>query len=253
MNYPLDQFAPAEELTIFKVLRLTFVLFPRKFAACLKPPSRDNHRKASYPKMQQRDQDAGLTHDYVVKVVVKTTPLPSWPRCRLTYNLALFTAYNAHARPPRGGGRGDNDPGAHRLQRGHELERGPKEITLRNWHVKPEGLFFGDHLISTEKTVRISVKTFFLFFGDHMISRTKLQHFLRLFWTSQNRNSVIFELASGPLLVPGATAYMYFTSIGADFCRKKSIPEEQYLIFLRRSLLKAISDVGGPMRYLCSI
>ena len=34
--------------------------------------------------------------------------------------------------------------------------RGPIEMTLRNQHVRPEDLFF-----STEKTVRISVKTFF--------------------------------------------------------------------------------------------
>ena len=62
-------------------------------------------------------------------------------------------------------------------------------MTLRNQHVKPEDLFFleitkffdrknrsifgedlfffGDHLISTEKTVRILVKTFF--FGDRLI------------------------------------------------------------------------------------
>ena len=29
-----------------------------------------------------------------------------------------------------------------RLQRAHELERGPIEMTLRNQHVKPEDLFF---------------------------------------------------------------------------------------------------------------
>ena len=45
-----------------------------------------------------------------------------------------------------------------------------------------------------------------LFFWDHIIFRKKLQHFL-LFWTSQNRKSVIFELAPGPLLVPGGTDY----------------------------------------------
>ena len=50
---------------------------------------------------------------------------------------------------------------------------GPIEMTLRNQHVKPEGLFFlfGDHLISTGQTVRISVKTFFFqitsFFGPN--------------------------------------------------------------------------------------
>ena len=41
--------------------------------------------------------------------------------------------------------------------------RGPIETTLRNQHVKPEDLFFfGDHLVSTGKTVGISVNTFFL-------------------------------------------------------------------------------------------
>ena len=35
------------------------------------------------------------------------------------------------------------------------------------------------------------------FFGDHIIIWTKLRHFLRLFWCSQNRKSVIFEPAPG--------------------------------------------------------
>ena len=44
---------------------------------------------------------------------------------------------------------------------------GPIGMTLRNQHERPEDpffffFFFGDHLILTEKTVRISVKTFFL-------------------------------------------------------------------------------------------
>ena len=51
------------------------------------------------------------------------------------------------------------------------------------------------------------MKTFFFLFGDHIIFRTKLLHFLRLVWTSQNRKSVTFELAPGPLLVPGGTVY----------------------------------------------
>ena len=33
-----------------------FELLPTEFAACSKPPSRDNHRKASYPRTQGRDQ-----------------------------------------------------------------------------------------------------------------------------------------------------------------------------------------------------
>ena len=49
------------------------------------------------------------------------------------------------------------------------------------------------------------MKTFF-FFGDPIIIRTKLQHFLRLFWSSQNRKSVIFELAPRPRSAPGAPA-----------------------------------------------
>ena len=46
---------------------------------------------------------------------------------------------------------------------------GPIEMTLRNQHVRPEDLFF----------------------WDQIILRTKLQHFLRLFWCSQNRKSVL--------------------------------------------------------------
>ena len=36
-----------------------FEFLSTEFAACLKPSSRDNHRKASYPKMQRRDLGAG--------------------------------------------------------------------------------------------------------------------------------------------------------------------------------------------------
>ena len=36
-----------------------FELLSTEFAACLKLPSRDNHRKASYPRTQQHDQGAG--------------------------------------------------------------------------------------------------------------------------------------------------------------------------------------------------
>ena len=46
------------------------------------------------------------------------------------------------------------------------------------------------------------MKTFF--FGDHIIFRTKQRHFLRLFRTSRNQNSVIFELALGPRSALGA-------------------------------------------------
>ena len=56
-------------------------------------------------------------------------------------------------------------------------------MTLRNQHVRPEDLFF---------------------FGDHIIIRTKLRHFFRLFWSSENRKSVIFELVPGQRSALGA-------------------------------------------------
>ena len=79
-------------------------------------------------------------------------------------------------------------------------------------------MFFGDHRIPAGKNVKISVKTFFIFFifWDHLISVGKnvrisvktflKRHFLRLFWSSQNRKSVIFELAPGPRSALGAPA-----------------------------------------------
>ena len=102
---------------------------------------------------------------------------------------------------PRGGAGEYNDRGVYGLYGAHEGALGLQG-----------GLFgdnffgnFGDYLNSTGKTIRISVKTFFLG-GDHIIFRTKLQNFLRLFWTSQNRKSVIFELAQGPRSALGAPA-----------------------------------------------
>ena len=59
MRCALDESESAKELTIFKAFLLKFDFFPRKFAACSKPPSRDNHRKASYPRTQRRDQGVG--------------------------------------------------------------------------------------------------------------------------------------------------------------------------------------------------
>ena len=36
-----------------------FEFLSTEFAACSKPPSKNNHRKGSYPKTQQCDQGAG--------------------------------------------------------------------------------------------------------------------------------------------------------------------------------------------------
>ena len=54
-RYSLDESRAALKLTTFKDFRLTFDFFPCKFAARSKPPSKDNHRVASYPTMQQRE------------------------------------------------------------------------------------------------------------------------------------------------------------------------------------------------------
>ena len=43
----------------FEFVRLGYPFF--EFAACSKPPSRENHCKASYPRTPQRDQGAGWT------------------------------------------------------------------------------------------------------------------------------------------------------------------------------------------------
>ena len=45
-------------------------------------------------------------------------------------------------------------------------------MTLRNQHVKPEDVFFGDHLISTGKNVRILMKTFFFLRSHHNLDKT---------------------------------------------------------------------------------
>ena len=60
-----------------------FEFLSTEFAACSKPPSRDNYRKASYPRAQLTAwPGCGLNPDHSIRVVVKTTPLPIGPRCR---------------------------------------------------------------------------------------------------------------------------------------------------------------------------
>ena len=43
--------------------------------------------------------------------------------------------------------------------------------------------------------------------------RTKLWQFSRLFWSSRNQKSVIFELAPGPRLALGALGPLTFTTL----------------------------------------
>ena len=82
------------------------------------------------------------------------------------------------------GTEGYNDPGAHGLQEGrwlqwaqqraHEIERGPSkwhwEISI--WSLKTFFFVPGDHLVLTEKTVRISVKAFFFLRSHHNSDKT---------------------------------------------------------------------------------
>ena len=59
-----------------------------KFAACWKPPSQDNHRKASYPRTQQRDHVC--VPDHAIRADVKMTRIIHWPRCQ--YKVIQLTA-----------------------------------------------------------------------------------------------------------------------------------------------------------------
>ena len=94
---------------------------------------------------------------------------------------------------------------------GHMDFGGPMKLPMARkgpikWHLEMSmwDLLFGDHLILNEKTVRIPLTNFF--FWDRIIIWTKLRHCFRLFWSSQNLNSVIFQLAPGLRSALGATA-----------------------------------------------
>ena len=99
----------------------------------------------------------------------------------------------------RGGKGGYNDPGDHGLLGGPWASGRPMALAAPA----------EDHLISSEKNVRLLVKTFFSFFGDYIIFRTKLRHFLCVSRSSQNRKSVIFELAPGPCSALGPPANQF--------------------------------------------
>ena len=53
----LEESTPAYKFPVIQCFRwVSANSYLRKFADCLKPPSRENHRKASYQRGQQRDQ-----------------------------------------------------------------------------------------------------------------------------------------------------------------------------------------------------
>ena len=53
----LEKSAPAKEVPVIQSMDV-FELLPNEFTACSKLLSRDNHRKAFYPRTQQRSQTA---------------------------------------------------------------------------------------------------------------------------------------------------------------------------------------------------
>ena len=72
-------------LGVFQCFNVPVVLWEfwsNKFAACSKPPSRDNHRKALYRRVQQHDQGADGPNNQAIRAFVNTTPLPIRPCCR---------------------------------------------------------------------------------------------------------------------------------------------------------------------------
>ena len=55
------------------MLLIFFEFLSTEFATCLKPPSRDNHRKASF-QGRKNVTKVRLNPHHVISVVVKTTP-----------------------------------------------------------------------------------------------------------------------------------------------------------------------------------
>ena len=94
-------------------------------------------------------------------------------------------------------------------------------MTLINQHVRPEDLFlfFGEHLILTEKIVRISVKTtqktvrilMKAFFFEITSQFGKNCCIISVIWSLQNRKSVIFELTPGLRSALGAPAFSHIS------------------------------------------
>ena len=138
-----------------------------------------------------------------------------------------------------------------------------------------------------EKNVRISVKTFFFIFlgspnfdrknrynvgedffclfvwRSHHNSR-KLRHFLRQFWSSQNRKSVIFELAPGTRSALGAPDFSiffdnlffdYLIKIIVDFlnliyfatCEGRQKPKKHYVIKSHKIIVDSPISYSGSL------
>ena len=62
----------ASDLALFQAFRVTFGFFSHNFAACSKPPSRDNHRKASYPRTNNVPTVFSVSTVYMFPYLVKS-------------------------------------------------------------------------------------------------------------------------------------------------------------------------------------
>ena len=101
------------------------------------------------------------------------------------------------------------------LASGHPTEdpwasEGPSKWHWENsvWKTKDLFLIFCRSHQNSEKTVVFFYGDLF-FFGGHMKIQTKLWHFSGLFWSSQNRKCLIFELTPCPRLALGAPAFQW--------------------------------------------
>ena len=127
-------------------------------------------------------------------------------------------------------------------------------------------IFLGITKFRPEKPVKISVKTFFVclfVWRSHHNSR-KLRHFLRLFWSSQNWKSVIFELAPGIRSALGAPDFNiffdnlffdYLIKIIVDFlnliyfatCKGRQKPKKHYVIKSHKIIVDSPISYSGSL------
>ena len=100
--------------------------------------------------------------------------------------------------PPRGVGRGGQWP------RGPWTREGAHPNDIEKWKAHQSRMQTA--WFRPEKPLKFRRRPFFGGGGDHIIFWTNQQHFLGVFWTLQNHNSVTFELAPGPRSALGAPA-----------------------------------------------
>ena len=78
----------------WSIVPVDFVeFFSIELAAYSKPPSRDNHRESVLSKNATKWPGCRLNQDHAIRVVVKTTPLRSWPCCRSD---TIYARLNLH-------------------------------------------------------------------------------------------------------------------------------------------------------------